>query len=437
MSLPRRRLTLRMNFSWTFVGSAVYAAAQWGMLVLLTKLGSPEMVGLFAIGLAVTMPILSFATLKTRLVQATDAQQTYLFGHYFGLRLITTAVSLVVIYLVTLVIGYERHAALIIFAVGVSKAVESISDVLYGLFQQRERMDVMAISRIMKGTLSLIALAIAIYLTKSLLWGIASLTMVWLVVLLGYDLPRCAVLLGGTTLRQKAASLRPNWNPQQLGQLAWLALPLGIVVTLESLATQIPRFFIERQAGVYLLGIFAAMAYLKRAGQTVIISLGLSAAPRLARHFASGNLNAYQQLLHRMVLLGVVPGLGGVLIGWMWGRPLLILLYRPEYAAYQTVFVLLMVAAGIDFVATFLDYGMTAARQFRKQMVLFIGVVIVQTIVCSVLIPRDALTGAAIAVIAASSVRLLGGWAVIYYAIRKRRRLVNQTVEQMAELSMP
>ncbi len=432
-----RHLTLRMNFSWTFVGSTIYAVAQWGMLVLLTKLGSPEMVGLFALGLAVTMPILSFATLKTRLVQATDAQQTYLFGHYFGLRLITTAVSLVIIYLVTLVIGYERHAALIIFAVGISKAVESIGDVLYGLFQQRERMDMMAVSRIMKGTLSLIALAVAITITKSLLWGIASLTLIWLMVLLVYDLPRCAVLLGGTTFRKKIVSLRPNWDPQQLGPLAWLALPLGVVVTLESLATQIPRFFIERQVGVYLLGIFAAMAYLKRAGQTVIIALGLSAAPRLARYFASGNLNAYQRLLRRMMQLGVVLGLGGVFIGWAWGRPLLTLLYSPEYAAHQTVFVLLMVAAGIDFVATFLDYGMTAARQFRKQMVLFICVVLVETVVCFVLIPRGALTGAAIAVIAASSVRLVGGWAVVHHALCQRRRLVHLPTEQTAELLTP
>ncbi|MCA9931551.1 MAG: oligosaccharide flippase family protein, partial [Anaerolineales bacterium] len=230
MNPPLSRLTLRANFSWTFVGSVVYAAAQWGMLVVLTKLGSPEMVGLFALGLAITMPILSFATLKTRLVQATDARQTYQFGHYFGLRLLTTAVSLFVILLVVLVVGYEPDAALVIVAVGVSKAVESISDVLYGLFQQRERMDMMAISRVIKGPLSLIALGVTVYITGSLLWGVIGLTLAWLLVLLAYDLPRCAVLLGGGTLRSAVAALRPRWELYTLGQLAWLALPLGVVV---------------------------------------------------------------------------------------------------------------------------------------------------------------------------------------------------------------
>jgi hypothetical protein len=64
------------------------------MIVLLTKLGSPEMVGQFALGLAVTAPIILFANLQLRSVQATDARQEFQFGHYFGLRLVTTGLAL-------------------------------------------------------------------------------------------------------------------------------------------------------------------------------------------------------------------------------------------------------------------------------------------------------------------------------------------------------
>ncbi|UCC65154.1 MAG: oligosaccharide flippase family protein, partial [Anaerolineae bacterium] len=145
MSTSARRvpvaLSLRANFSWTLVGNVVYAACQWGMLVVLAKLGSPEMVGQFALGLAITVPIMAFATLKTRLVQATDAKGEYQFGDYFGLRLITTAMALLVVAGVVLVSGYRRETALVILALGIAKAFESISDVFYGLLQQRERMD--------------------------------------------------------------------------------------------------------------------------------------------------------------------------------------------------------------------------------------------------------------------------------------------------------
>jgi hypothetical protein len=50
-SLPegsQKALSLRLNFSWALAGNIIYAACQWGMLSVLAKLGSPEMVGLFA-----------------------------------------------------------------------------------------------------------------------------------------------------------------------------------------------------------------------------------------------------------------------------------------------------------------------------------------------------------------------------------------------------
>ena len=91
LSIPR--LSLRKNFSWTLAGNIIYAACQWGMLIILAKLGSAEMVGQFALGLAITAPIIMFADLNLRHVQATDAQEEYHFRDYLGLRLITTSLA--------------------------------------------------------------------------------------------------------------------------------------------------------------------------------------------------------------------------------------------------------------------------------------------------------------------------------------------------------
>src|SRR6476660_1556484 len=83
---PRRALSLRSNFSWTFAGNVVYAACQWGMLSALAKLGNPELVGQFALALAVTSPVFMLANLQLRGVQATDAQSQYTFADYLRVR---------------------------------------------------------------------------------------------------------------------------------------------------------------------------------------------------------------------------------------------------------------------------------------------------------------------------------------------------------------
>jgi hypothetical protein len=78
-----RRLTLRVNFLWTLAGNVIYAACQWGILIALAKLGTLQMVGEFALALAVTAPILIGAGLSLRSVQVTDALGEYEFRDYF------------------------------------------------------------------------------------------------------------------------------------------------------------------------------------------------------------------------------------------------------------------------------------------------------------------------------------------------------------------
>src|SRR5580700_4270976 len=90
-SQPR---SIRANFAWTLAGYAVYAGCQWGMLVALAKLGTPAMVGQFALGLAATAPLLMFANLQLRTVLATDTRGEYAFSDYLGLRLSSTLLAL-------------------------------------------------------------------------------------------------------------------------------------------------------------------------------------------------------------------------------------------------------------------------------------------------------------------------------------------------------
>ena len=146
-------LTLYRNFSWTFLGNFVYAACQWGILIVLAKLGSPEMVGQFTLGLAVTAPVIMFTNLNLRAVQVTDTSHQYLFGDYLGLRLISIGLALVSIVGITLAAGYNWQVSSIILVIGFAKALESIGDVFYGLLQQYERMDRIAVSMMIKGAL--------------------------------------------------------------------------------------------------------------------------------------------------------------------------------------------------------------------------------------------------------------------------------------------
>ena len=66
--------SLRRNFSWTFVGNVVYSACQAGILMLLAKLGNPEMVGKYGLAMAIATPVLALSSLQLRAVLTTDVK---------------------------------------------------------------------------------------------------------------------------------------------------------------------------------------------------------------------------------------------------------------------------------------------------------------------------------------------------------------------------
>src|SRR5438067_3206828 len=379
-------LSLRANVSWTFASNVFYAACQWAMLLVLARLGNPEMIGQFTLALAVATPIISLGNLQLRNIQATDARRQSRFSDYLSPRLITVVLGLLVIASIVAVSGYQRTLAAVVMVVSVAKAFEAVSDILHGILQQRERMDRIGASVIIKGSLSLVALSGTIYLTDSILWGVISLAVVWGAVLVGYDLPAGRSLLRAVSLGTRTDALRPQWDRRTLARLVWRSIPLGLVSGLLSLNTSIPSYFIAHYLGRYELGIFAAIAYIERAQSIVVNALGASASPRLSKLYAMGNISAFRALLLKMVGAAALMGAGGVLLALTAGREILTLLYGHEYVRYD-VFVWFMVAVGIANVGFFLGWGMTAAGYFRAQLPIFVLITFVTALASVSLIP--------------------------------------------------
>jgi lipopolysaccharide/colanic/teichoic acid biosynthesis glycosyltransferase/O-antigen/teichoic acid export membrane protein len=405
-------LPLAHNASWGLLGSLTYAGCQWAMLVVLAKLGSAEMMGQFALGFAVSAPLFILANLSLRAVLVTDVRGDHRFGDYLALRLITTLAGLVINVGVAVLVGYRWETSTVIVLVGVAKAIEAVADILYGLMQKRERMDLMARSIVMRGVLSVLALGAGVYLTSRVLWGLVLMAAVWALVLVGYDLPTGRRLLG--------TGIRPRWERVDLVRLTGLSLPLGVTAMLISLSATVPRYFVERFRGEQELGAFVAMVSLVTIGSTVVNALGQSASPRLATYYAAGDNASAGKILMGLIGLGVLLGAAGVLIALAWGREVLTALYRPEYAEHVGAFVLIMLAGGISYVASFLWYAITSARLFRVQMPLFASVVAVALVVCAALVPSNGLLGAAQASVATCTANLLGVGAVCVYALGQR-----------------
>lgn len=117
-------LSLRRNFSWTLFGNVVNAACQWGMLVALAKLTSAESVGQWGFAMAVAAPIFCFFDMRLRLVHVTDVENKNSFGDYFGVRLATMGLAVLMAVGFGMVTAMDAAALSILILVALSKGVD-------------------------------------------------------------------------------------------------------------------------------------------------------------------------------------------------------------------------------------------------------------------------------------------------------------------------
>lgn len=418
-------------FAWTLAGNVVYAACQWGMISVLAKMATTVAVGQFALALAITAPVFMLTNLFLRGIQATDARNEFSFGEYFTLRAIGTAVGLVAIAVILVFFRRDTISWGVVLFVSAAKSVESFTDVIAGLLQKNERLDQVAISMMWKGLSSVTAFALAFFFWHSVVYASAAMAATWLVVFLSYD-----VRVAGKLLRSGDRYF--TWKRDALIKLAKLAAPVGIVMGLVSLNANLPRYAVEHYRGSGELGIFAALAYLVVVVNLIVNALGQSAIARLSRSFAEGNLRHFRTVLERMSLIGLGVAALGIVFALVCGRLVLKLVYGPVYASHVDLLLMLIGISGITAVASFLGYGMSAARRFREQLPVTIVSVVTCAVAAFVLTPRWGLMGAAAAILLSVIAQIVGSFLVLRTAFRQAgsQRASNTTNAGIPPLTM-
>jgi O-antigen/teichoic acid export membrane protein len=256
------------------------------------------------------------------------------------------------------------------------------------------------------------AVMIALLATGRLVPALIALASARLAVLLLYDVP----------VGSRGEQLARTGRTAQRAILR-AALPLGLVLMLVSLNTNLPRYAIERRLGTPALGAFAAAASFMTAGNTIVNALGQSATPRLARYFAEAGRTRFLRLVWQLAALAVAIGAAGVAFAAVAAATLLRILYRPEFAQHTTLLVQVMASAIPAYVAAILGYAITSARAFDAQLPLFCVVAASCGIAAGLLVPRFGLAGAPMALGIAACVQICGAAAILHRALHRAEPL--------------
>jgi O-antigen/teichoic acid export membrane protein len=370
-----------------------------------------------------------FSCLNLRSIFVTDQRTAFRFHEYFSLRLAMLAVSVVAATAAGMAEGDRPELVFFIAAITGAKALDYISDMFYALLQREEDMRAISLSMMLKGTLGLGAMSVAVVEHGSLTSIGVAIVIASGLVLVFFDVPVSLNLLQLKFVRAARECLlyakemfrNRRRTFRRLLELGWSGAPLGLVVMLVSLNLNIPRYFVEHSLGLREQGIFSSLVNVMAGGSVAVGALGQCATPRLAKYFASGDMPAFRRLVWMLTGISAALGAVGFLVAAVFGRQLLTLAYRPEYATRQDAFVWLMAASGALYLGSTMGVAVTAVRCFLPQLPLFALSVLTTTLACFLLVPTMGMRGAAAAILISSIIQSAGGALLLRYACARNR----------------
>ncbi|MFP3668919.1 oligosaccharide flippase family protein [Priestia sp. SIMBA_032] len=417
-NMSSKRFSLKRNFTYSLAGNLSYAFSQWIIVMLIAKFGTPEMVGRYSLGLAITAPVFLFLNVNLRAIQATDTKSEYNFIDYFYNRNITNLIGVLVVLCIISGLNLNKETQIIIFIMSICKFLETICDVSFGLFQQNERMDYVSMSKVIQSLLSILFVTFAIVTFNNLFLAVVLNGVSFLLTFIFYNLYKIYKITG-IKLETEVFNIKNNFSYKKVWSLFIIGLPLGIAASLDSFNANIPRYFLQYFMNEKYVGYFSAIFFIMASGGTIITALAQSATPRLARLY-NESTKQFVLLLKKLIVFAIVLGLLGIIISLFFGDLILSVLYSPDYSKFNILFILLMIAATIWYISSFIGTALMATRKFNSQMLIYIITTVVSIIGAIFLIPSYGLLGAGLLIILSHIARLIVT-TFIYCKIIKNR----------------
>ncbi len=240
---------LKRNMLWNGVGNLLYVACQWVVTVLVTKLGNFYDAGVLSVAMSVTATFRTLALFGIRNFQVSDAEGKYSDTCYVGFRLITCTVALVGCMGFSLVVRYNAEQLLAILWFMMFHLSENFSDVLHGIAQKRDRLDIAGKSFAAKGVGLLAVFVLCYRLTGSLNLGLFAMAALSWSVTLFYDVFRV----------RRLASFALTERKLQWFSLAKETVPLCVYLFLNAAIISVPKLILGEVCGEELLGAYSSI----------------------------------------------------------------------------------------------------------------------------------------------------------------------------------
>lgn len=401
------------NTVYNTIGTFLYFFLQWVTTIVVVWFVGYTEAGIFSLVVSFTNIFGFLSKYGMRNYQISDIKREYTDGQYFGARLLAIGAAAVCFTVALLLCRFDSNTALCCIAYMAFKFLEALTDFLFGIFQRLNQYKPIMLSYALKGFFSLAGFIAGLYWLHDLFWAIVVMTLLYLAVVLFYDLP----------VIHKHEKIGCSFQGSK--RLFLVCTPLMLSTLITPYMTFIVRYMIEQLYGQEQLGYYSTISMVVVVMTTLAGSIWVVLLPSISKYFQSGEYKKLKNILIKIVCLIFAAGAAVIALGALLGPWVFGLFFGKSILAYMYLLVPVLAASVLLTATAF--FGTVLIPLQRRGAMLWCNVIgaVACTAAAYPLTKADGMMGANNSLILGLVVQLLLLSGVTMFALREKEARKN------------
>ena len=367
-------IQFKKNFIWNILGTGINAFNSLFFMITVTRINGVDNAGIFTIAYATACIIYVVGIYAGRIYQVTEPDKNVTDKEYIINRLITTILMNILVLFFCIIRKYDFYKVTIFFVLTMYKSVEAFSEVIYGILQKNEKLEIVGKSLFIKSVISVSIFVIIDILTKNMLLSIISIILVWIVMILIFDLRK--------TYQYIDFTLPINWKNVfkifKLGFTTFAIAFLGLYIL------NAPKYAIDSYLVNNLQTIFGIIVMPATVIGLIAQFLIHPYLNKILKLYKERNLKQLKKMLLKLIFSIVSFGILSSILAYFLGTQVLGIIYGLDLSNYKLHLLTIIIASTLYTIGVIYSSVLTTVRETFSQFIIYIVISIFALIISNI-----------------------------------------------------
>lgn len=367
-------IQFKKNFIWNILGTGLNAFTSLFFMITVTRINGVNDAGIFTIAYATACIIYVIGIYAGRIYQVTEPDKNITNKEYIMNRLITTILMNILVLIFCFIRKYDFYKSTIFLLLTLYKSLEAFSEVIYGILQKNEKLEIVGKSLFIKSIISVGVFIFIDMLMKNMILSIFSVIIVWIVMMLAFDFNKVHKYID--------FSVPINWknilNIFRLGFTTFAIAFLGLYIL------NAPKYAIDNYLENNVQTVFGIIVMPATVIGLVAQFLIHPYLNKILKLYEERNLKQLQKMLLKLIFSIVSIGIISSILAFFVGTQVLGIIYGLDLSGYKIGLLTIIIASTLYTIGVIYSSVLTTVRETFSQFIIYIIISIFALIISDI-----------------------------------------------------